>query len=247
MKTYNSYQEAKIANPKSDIYVWTGWKANDELAGPAGPFAALDGKLVTADCWIKCHPKDYCMTLEEFFDAGHEFVSGDSYLGVYGNVHMVGLGAERQGAIHDDGRDNKRYILRAQALEQAGFDTTPQQVGSLAGGDSEWKNGDILQFIDDEGEWKSGGRYIAFDAHVSRHVIMTWDGLFHAGNDDIRKPETPQQRQEREELEAAYELYCVGHKALQHEPVEFDVFSGLLVRERYLAIARETKYRKEEK
>lgn len=246
MKTYNTYQEAKIANPKSEIYVWTGWKVNDELAGPAGSFAALGDKFVTADCWIKCHPADYCMTLDEFFGQGKKLVRDDVYLGRNGKVYSVGLSIPVSMANEAGHGDHNRYILHAKALEQAEFDTTPQQVESLAGG--EWKNGDECKYMNSSVIYK----FIGIDTDdldccwikaPSGQLSMV--GIHHLSS----TAETPQQRQERDELEAAYELYCARCDAIEWEnkytfhefQQEEDSFKG------WIAVVRKTKYRKEAK
>lgn len=63
MKTYNTYQEAKIANQQSNICVSTD-----------GEFAAeecvLKLRMAEVNKWRLCNPKDYCMTLEEFLARG---------------------------------------------------------------------------------------------------------------------------------------------------------------------------------
>lgn len=73
----------------------------------------------------------------------------------------------------------------------------------------EWKNGDKCQYKNQDDEWNEySGRYVCFDSYADCHVIYACDAtLYHANGDQIRKPETPQQREERERLEAV-KLMC---------------------------------------
>lgn len=240
MKTYNTYQEAKIANPKSEIYVHGGKFLPECDILPSHETYERRG-------YFKCHPKDYCMTLAEFFDVGHELVSGDAYLGPCGNVYIFGLTALRH---YRSCSDSGRYILRAKALEQAEFDTTPQQVESLAGVDSEWKNGDACEHGHHNYSGANKMTYIGAHPFVNgKHVCLSeLKGLVIVDSTWLSKPETPQQRQEREELEAAYELYCEFKGVDEIKPCSFDSFKeSKVTRKQWIAVVRKTKYRKEAK
>ena len=58
---------------------------------------------------------------------------------------------------------------------------------------------------------------------------------------DILKPETPEQKREREELESAYDLYCELNN--NHNCVEFDRFK--INCNNWLRVVRKTGYRKQ--
>lgn len=253
MKTYNTYQEAKIANPKSEIYVSTDGQFATEECTIMVALTKTKGEWYK---WSECHPKDYCMTLAEFLAKGHRLVEGDVFIGASGAASKV---ADEIGMNIPDSQDKDRYILRAKALEQAEFDTTPQQVESLASG--EW-NGEGLppagaevecKFCNDsETKWDSAKVLFSIGS-VGVVEINSEQFAFSIGHKDnqhyaeFRKPETPQQRQEREEFEAAYKLYCIGCKAAGDIPTDRCKFKKIGLKDRYLAIARETKYRKEAK
>lgn len=125
MTTYNTYAEAKIANPDSEIYVHDGKFATKEFA--------IQLSVRDYNDWYKCHPKDYCMTLEEFLADGHKLVNGDLFIGARGAASKV---ADEVGMNIPDFQDKDRYILRAKALENQAakveIDNTPQQVEGLS-------------------------------------------------------------------------------------------------------------------
>lgn len=156
-------------------------------------------------------------------------------------------------------RDKDRYTLRAKALEQAEIDTTPQQVESLAGG--EW-DGEGLPPVGVECEFLSIGFNFEYEwcifhgktqdgglivEHKSKsNPEMSYCQPFDPKTTKFRKPETPQQRQEREELEAAYELYCEFKGADEIKPCSFDSFKeSKVTRKQWIAVVRKTKYRKQ--
>ena len=106
MTTYNSYGEAKIANPDSAIY--KDMHANFIPCSDA--FIIPAGEL--------CNPAKYCMTVERFLKSGHEFSVGDVILRHDGEVITAGEGLSwNDWNILEDG-DNQRYILRAAVLEK---------------------------------------------------------------------------------------------------------------------------------
>lgn len=103
MKTYSTYQEAKIENPTGDIYI-------NKMNGMFSP----DLPQGLSSYWLECKPADYCMTVDKFLSAGHKFVSGDITIDAGGLVHAVDdceLWNEKSEA------DCDRYILRAAALD----------------------------------------------------------------------------------------------------------------------------------
>lgn len=145
MKVYSTYQEAKIANPNSDIY-YTG--------GIGFTAASLIGTVGSE----LCDPADYCISLEGFLRDAMKLSIGDFVLSRLGVV----IEMDHWGLSHWNnpiGHASKHYILRAKALEEIKIGLTggddrnelkpscriesyvPQKVESLAGG-IQWKNGD---------------------------------------------------------------------------------------------------------
>ncbi|AUR96131.1 coil containing protein [Vibrio phage 1.216.O._10N.222.55.C12] len=120
MTTYNSYAEAKINNPESEI-VTTGkdWEFNVELKGK---FQALikqgsGEQYLDNSAWAICNPNDHCMTVEKFLAGGHKFVKGD-VVDDAGEVGVIetefDIDAHNEPYVGDD----NRYVLRAAALEE---------------------------------------------------------------------------------------------------------------------------------
>ncbi|AUR85649.1 hypothetical protein NVP1079O_05 [Vibrio phage 1.079.O._10N.286.45.E9] len=66
--TYDSYEEAKIANPESEI-VTTGpnWKYPAELKGKFERLVAegVERHVLEDSAWVKCNPADYAMSVME--------------------------------------------------------------------------------------------------------------------------------------------------------------------------------------
>ncbi len=104
MRVYSTYQEAKIANPESEIYNF------DKL------FICDSNRF--GQSFPLCNPADHCMTVEKFLADGHELTEGDVIINANGNVNVItsvdckalNLGGY---SIFNDGR----FILRAAALE----------------------------------------------------------------------------------------------------------------------------------
>ncbi|AUR92768.1 lipocalin family protein [Vibrio phage 1.177.O._10N.286.45.E10] len=121
MTTYNSYEEAKIANPESEIVTaGSKWSGSEEFKGK---FEVLnsdpdEAHILSGECWVKCNPADHCMTVERFLADGHKFVEGDCYVDLYGDAQCAGDDfppLELNKPCQDDG---ERFILRAAALEE---------------------------------------------------------------------------------------------------------------------------------
>lgn len=112
MTTYNTYQEAKIANPECDIYVSFTCEVKEfitkEHRSSLGP--------LKSDLYRPANPADHCMTVEKFLADGYEFVKGDVALIHNGDVKVVENPNLDWNIL--DSRDNERYILRAAALEE---------------------------------------------------------------------------------------------------------------------------------
>ncbi|AUR84293.1 hypothetical protein NVP1052A_64 [Vibrio phage 1.052.A._10N.286.46.C3] len=85
MSTYNTYAEAKIANPEC-VAIYKNEDANEfSVSMKTGELTITPGR------WELCNPADHCSTLAEFLDAGYELVDGDYYL-ANGNVRPIGRG-----------------------------------------------------------------------------------------------------------------------------------------------------------
>lgn len=134
MKTYNTYQEAKIANPECEIAVKK--KAADDF-GDAICFQAVvadsswsDGYVFSDDedssprisdgYWKICNPADHCMTVKEFLGDGYRFEDGDLYLNSAGSVEKIDTAefCKVMNGKDSDGMDNFRHVLSAAALEK---------------------------------------------------------------------------------------------------------------------------------
>ncbi|AUR91255.1 hypothetical protein NVP1158O_28 [Vibrio phage 1.158.O._10N.261.45.E12] len=215
MKTYETYQEAKIANLDKDICTRKG------TGNPAFQ-VVVDGFV--NELWRICNPADHCMTVDKFLRDGREFVKGDIYLNQDGRT---------LGVVNIPEYNNKRstidcdlYILRAAVLEnQMNIDKVETQTEHqeemsalislnrmnksvedfLAGlkGDVEWNNGDFAIY--------EGSVVMVIAYHPKHPVIVvetSTEEYINVGICELSSPETPQQREERERLEAAYDLFA---------------------------------------
>ena len=267
MSTYNTYQEAKIANPEMEVY---------KLA--AGFIATNEPQGVSVH---KCNPADDCMTVEKFLADGHKFAEGDLILDegvtwtVSDKVNSDTYIYTVKSSNKPDIDDNDRYILRAAALENQMnidnlatqtpeekealdlIDTTPHQYEMSKFSGNEW-NGEGLPPV---GVWFEISANLANTVWnkcrvVHYHNNLAWldfecneimNLIKNLNNNVIRPTESPQQREERERLEAAYDLYCHTTKSRGDMPYGFEYFldtskTGYLVD--YLAIVDKTKYKK---
>lgn len=115
METYNTYQEAKIANPECEIYQLE----RNGLFAHCNYHKSESVRFVEFDSdGAKCNPADHCMTVEKFLADGYKFVEGDLMIGTTSNFVTVGAEYTVELANEKSMRDNKRYILRAAALEE---------------------------------------------------------------------------------------------------------------------------------
>lgn len=234
MKTYNTYQEAKIENPEREIVTTSnGWAGDDYLKGKFEPLQNIkNGDISSHDLseggWKICNHASYCMTVDQFLKGGNKFVDGDLIIGTDCNVKVVGIDYGVGSANCNVGSDNERYILRAKVLEE------PKQV--------EWKNGD---------ECVLGGEIYTFgcvNPVCDQGSVVVFDetgdhrGCFIG---ELSKPETPEQREERERLEAAYDLYVAAQEAVDNNPIDYCDFAKNSRQMRgALAIVDKTNYRK---
>lgn len=176
MKIYSTYQEAKIANPNSDIYASMG-----------GSFAAQDyvSTILLSgikEGWNKCHPKDYCMSLESFLSSGKVLVWGDLFIGFKGKVSLV-VSPEVRNV--PQGVDSDTYILKAKALENP---------------EHEWANGDNCE-IEMYGERESYVFGCLVHGDRSRAIVFTNNGHMIIPVCRLLKPEAPEKKLERERRE----------------------------------------------
>ncbi|CAH9016968.1 putative coil containing protein [Vibrio phage 217E38-1] len=166
------------------------------------------------------------------------------------------------------GSCNNVYSMQeVQRLYALGIPTeTPEEKEVMDGIESagwiEW-NGEGLPpvgveceavFIDHE--HKGYGEFLILGYH-SNYVWMEYIGKLRNKSKHytakinmvkFRKPETPQQREDRERLEAAYDLYCHIAKMNNRVPYSFEQFSNdstTYYRKEYLEIVCKTNYRKE--
>ncbi|AUR87992.1 coil containing protein [Vibrio phage 1.106.O._10N.286.51.F7] len=230
MTTYNTYQEAKIANPESVIY---------EFEGYFSLFKDIGSK--------ECNPADHCMTVEKFLVDGYKTVNGDWIIDYFGNVwmNMTGSGAHNVNNFTGN-KARESFILRAAALEKIPTETPEEKevLDSIEiAGEVEWKNGDVGEV--------NGEKLLVISyhpLHPSIVIVETNDNEYlSVGVDMLKKPETQKQREDRERLEAAYDLYeeaqhaigCIGYD-------DFDFFKKSDIQVKFwLAIVDKTNYRKE--
>lgn len=114
MTTYNTYAEAKIANPESQIYTLYG------------KFAANSSSEL-GQVLQPCNPADHLMTVEKFLADGYKAVAGDLYQIGNGRVEEL-----KEVGEHSFNRpttnDSNVFIIRAAALEQT---ETPEEKESF--------------------------------------------------------------------------------------------------------------------
>lgn len=133
------------------------------------------------------------------------------------------------------------------------IDTASKGVESLANNSelpnsSEWKNGDKCEVFSN-GEWHSGEHTFIGESKCKGKYVICYDCLtnyFEAQKENVRKPETPEQKAERERLEAAYDLYCNAQHAVDVIGYDsFGVFNSDKVQVKFwLSIVDKTGYRK---
>jgi hypothetical protein len=227
MTTYNSYEAAKIANPECAIFEYKRNFGTDK--------EILDLFDIQSREMKECCPADHCMTIEKFLADGHKFAEGDIALIHNGDVKTVVNPYLDWNTPNPD--DNKRYILRAAALEEKPSEKV------------EWENGDECVY--------NGINWLFCGFHPTNGLAIVADNdspaLHHLVTVDIEllsKPETQQQREDRERLEAAYDLYCYVSERSGRAPFSIEYFTRSnehCYKDEYLAIVDKTNYRKEGK
>lgn len=169
MKTYNTYQEAKIDNPNSDIY-----------EREKGVFATESLHREP------CNPADYCMSLESFLASGKRAFRGDIIADKDGKAMIV----EAESIVNTPlENDCEVYVIKAKALESPAH---------------EWANGD--ECVYNNMGYIFVGMTPTFN-DVSCIIFNPKNGIEHVSVRALSKPETPEKKLEREELEAAFDLW----------------------------------------
>ncbi len=198
MKTYNSFEAAKIANPESDIYKLMGVRDFVFTA-----FGVAYGELLQP-----CNPANHCVTVEKFLTDGHRLAMGDIVINSSGAV--VDMNYSR--SLSDFGvlnsASHKEFILRAAALEEKPSEKV------------EWVNGDELPPVgwcgltsytnDDCDNWCEFHEGVVMGVNGD-YVWMAHHGKFqrvhHIGEIEFKELETKQQREDRERLENGKAFY----------------------------------------
>lgn len=111
MTTYNTYQEAKIANPTETIYQLS---SNGKFISCELDAGRIRDEINDSDA-VKCNPADHCITLEKFLADGHKLVEGDV---ICDRVTTKNITKNIADAMSSKSRaDSRIFILRAAALE----------------------------------------------------------------------------------------------------------------------------------
>lgn len=87
--------------------------------------------------------------------------------------------------------------------------------------EQEWKNGDSCIF----GSSDMSGVYITYDKYNSGHVIYSCGEYFYVLDGDFHKPETPEQKAERERLEDGKSLFELAQKLWTEVQSDYEVYS----------------------
>ncbi|AZU97884.1 hypothetical protein [Vibrio phage LP.1] len=182
------------------------------------------------------------MTVKEFLDSGYEFVEGDVFGSAY-EVRDITVGedcsVEQSNTPEDE--DGKRLIIKAAALENTtqewdGEGLPPVGVECMF---DNYANKSPLYGHDDFG---TSVEIVAVLPDENCCVARLSFGLGVFDASFFRPLETQQQREEREQLEAAYDLYKSGMIAVNANYCDFSGFimdySGV-----YLALVEKTGYR----
>lgn len=266
MTTYNSYQEAKIANPKEDIYT--------SMSGDFAPMGNI-AYIALSGCkqgWNKCDPADYFMTLEKFLSDGHKLEVGDVIFGEdEDDVDVVSSDLHCRSFNMPVDADRHIYILRAAALEKTPTETPEEKeaLDSIESDGVEWNGGkpnsgqDVFIAQMNTLAGVESQRYFIHQYWCdSNHQNQLLDlGILFTDSDSAisktksllgiaeEELETPQQREDRERLASAYDLYECGQSAIKcigYE--EFNSFKNDDCAVKFwLAIVDKTNYRKEPK
>lgn len=234
--SYITYQEAKIAMPLACII-------HDTDKNRFFGMPSREGTTLTNDGCKFAEASDYCMTVEKFIEDGHKLVKGDVILNAGGGVITLQQ-RDVAGDWNCDNRhelDNKRYILRAAALKnQMNIDKLETQAVE----EYQWVNGDRCAFDN------RTGVFVGLSKNKRLAVIEIDNDKMPHDVDlvkvcDLSKPETPEAKEKRERLEAAYDLYLIDFESSGHESFNYNQFcKDDYMRNFWLAIVDKTNYRK---
>jgi hypothetical protein len=110
MKTYSTYQEAKIENPKFDVFTTTeGYVSDADIARSTTPRIERG--------FFKCDPRKECISVYYFFETGKAFRNGDIYMQADGRV--VTIINEIASNLRNDRINKETFILRARQLDES--------------------------------------------------------------------------------------------------------------------------------
>lgn len=156
-----------------------------------------------------------------------------------------GLGAFGRASVSKDsefGSYNKsmsdfRYIGESE-LKAHLEDLKPQTK------EVEWVNGDACRYANDiQHEYTYIGEHPHGDGH---YAFSEEKGITYIANGYLLEPETEAERKEREELEAAYDLFVHVQRASNRDKWSFELFCNEKMNDYksdYLAIVRKTNYK----
>ncbi|MCP3680893.1 MAG: hypothetical protein GY782_11825 [Gammaproteobacteria bacterium] len=188
MTTYNTYQEAKIAMPRACIIKY---KDNEDYR-----FTGMPTREGTTLCGGSefAEPQDYCIAVEQFLKDGHKFVDGDVY--IWANAVMtVGEHISVELANEPSDHDENSFVLKAKALEEKeesvewnGEGLPP--VGALFVTEPNFD-------IEFKCKYSSECTVVGELCNTGKLIEITID-LIVQPERTFRKPETPDQKRERD-------------------------------------------------
>lgn len=264
-KVYKTYQECKIANPMSDVYTIKDYRlycvSKSELYSAYWKEINLPISTSYSAVAVKCRPSLECVSLQDFFDAGHKPEEVEKYTDSRGDVVYTDY-TDRGDNIHPN--NEELYLLKAVALDETklelretsahltledGFDkiiaNKPSDLPDIGVEVNLTFNGEtelvtpLYYTKDSEGEVAMF--YRCNDKQLDDEVY-DWCWVH---NCVLSKPETPEEKQKREETQAAYCLYKKCHNnAKEVRSLEEFVYMTDLV-DLWVGIVRETGYKGE--
>lgn len=204
MIAYKTYQEAKIANPESEIY------RNESKTIFSCFVGDIDSNGAVV---IECNPADHCMSLETFYNKNYELVIDDLYIDICDTV--VTVNDEIISYVNTRcPEDIRRYVLKAAALQ-------PDKAEKSAGKPEQpqWDGeglppvGVECEFGYPAGKWNKGYYHGLTRAVSKMHIVEYIDGRIETLGSLIsfRKPETLEQKAAREREEAVREMSVVAY------------------------------------
>lgn len=259
--SFETYQEARLVEGCVEVYISIEGKFHPYCGG----FEVPAGNL--------CKPEDHCESLDKFFEAGHKFEDGDSYI-FNGEVIFVGDKISA-GLVNGGGwLDDIRLVLSAKALgekvelsaEDAPEGATHYCDGTFVMMNDSTKEPEQVEW-NGEGDfppvgWRGlsayteegcGGWTEFHDGIVmgvnGDHVWVAHHGkiqrVHHISCIEFKELETPEQNKERALLEAAYDLYVRCNEDLTVMPFADFSFATIKNKE-WLKLVNITGYRKPE-